>query len=65
MEELNERGMNMYIKDTIKVSVYNQVIEEIMYDVLNFEELPVTVKLQVHTIIRHAQKPHLHLAKDC
>tara|TARA_R100001163_G_scaffold65834_1_gene65461 strand:- start:4398 stop:4595 length:198 start_codon:yes stop_codon:yes gene_type:complete len=65
MEELNERGINLYWKDTIKVSIYNQVIEEIMKDVMEFEKLPVTIQLQVHTIMRTAQRPHLHLAKDC
>jgi hypothetical protein len=65
MEELNEKGRNLYWKDTIKVSVYTQAIEEIMQDVLGFDELSLTSQLQLHTIIRHAQKAHLHLAKDC
>ncbi len=65
MEELNKRGMDMYLKDTIKVSIYNQVIEEIMKDVMEFEKLPLTIQLQVHTIMRTAQRPHIHLAKDC
>ena len=65
MEELNEKGINLYWKDTIKVSIYNQVIEEIMKDVMEFEKLPTTIQLQVHTIMRTAQRPHIHLAKDC
>ena len=43
------------LKDEIKLSVYNQLIESIMSEVDSYEDLSKNLKLQVHIIMRHSK----------
>ena len=63
--ELNERGLSMFMKDSLKALIFGQILESLMEDVTEFDLLPAGERLKIHTLITHGQKPHLHLAKDC
>jgi len=64
-DELNKKGLDMYIRDNIKASIFEQILETLLGDVKDYDLLPATERLKIHTLMRHGQKPHIHLAKDC
>ena len=64
-DKLNEHGFTMFMRDTLKMCIFNQILESIMEEVTDFETLPLEVQLRIHGLMRTGLSPHKHLAKTC